>query len=42
MVQPAIVSSVRVDDTLITFVLSDGREVSAPAAWSRRLASASQ
>jgi hypothetical protein len=42
MIQPAIVRDVRVDDTLITFVLKDGREVSAPTSWSRRLGSASQ
>jgi len=30
MIQPAIVRDVRVDDALITFVLTDGREVSAP------------
>lgn len=42
MIQPALVRNVRVDDALITFVLSDGREVSAPTVWSRRLASASQ
>jgi hypothetical protein len=41
MIQPAIVRDVRVDDALITFVLSDGREVSAPTSWSYRLAEAS-
>jgi Protein of unknown function (DUF2442) len=42
MIQPAIVRAVRVDDALITFVLADGREVSAPTAWSGRLRSATQ
>jgi hypothetical protein len=42
MIQPAIVRDVRVDDVLITFVLTDGREVSAPTAWSGRLRSATQ
>lgn len=42
MIEPAIVKSVRVDDALITFVLADGREVSAPTAWSGRLLSATQ
>lgn len=40
MIQPAIVRDVRVDDALITFVLTDGREVSAPTSWSRRLTAA--
>ena len=40
MMQPAIVRDVRVDDDLITFVLTDGRVVSAPTAWSRRLTAA--
>ncbi len=40
MIQPAIVRDVRVDDDLITFVLTDGRVVSAPTAWSRRLSTA--
>ncbi|MEP7378162.1 MAG: DUF2442 domain-containing protein [Chloroflexota bacterium] len=38
----AIVSSARVNDALITLVLADGREISAPTSWSRRLASASE
>ena len=38
--QPAIVRDVRVDDALITFVLADGREVSAPTSWSYRLTEA--
>ena len=42
MIQPAIVRDVRVDDALITFVLSDGREISAPTAWSYRLTDANQ
>ena len=42
MIQPAIVSDVRVNDELISFVLADGREISAPTAWSRRLLDASQ
>ena len=42
MIQPAIVRTVRVDDALITFVLTDGREVSAPTSWSSRLRSATQ
>ena len=36
MNQPAVVRTVRVDDGLITFVLTDGREVSAPTSWSSR------
>jgi len=42
MIQPAIVRDVRVDDALITFILADGREVSAPTSWSRRLSAATQ
>lgn len=38
---PAIIKDVRVDDELITFVLTDGREVSAPTSWSARLTRAS-
>ncbi len=38
----AVVSGVRVDDRVITFVLADGRELSAPTSWSRRLATARQ
>ena len=34
---PAIITDVRVDDEHITFVLTDGREVSAPTSWSDRL-----
>ena len=38
---PAIIRDVRVDDEHITFVLTDGREVSAPTSWSDRLTRAS-
>ncbi len=34
---PALIKHVRVDDERITFVLTDGREVSAPISWSERL-----
>jgi len=37
MISPAIIRDVHVDDDLITFVLADGREVSAPTSWSLRL-----
>jgi hypothetical protein len=37
MISPAIIKDVHVDDDLITFVLADGREVSAPTSWSVRL-----
>jgi Protein of unknown function (DUF2442) len=37
MISPAIIRDVHVDDDLITFVLADGREVSAPTSWSVRL-----
>jgi hypothetical protein len=40
MTRPAVVHHVRVDDELVTFVLADGREISAPTRWSRRLAAA--
>jgi hypothetical protein len=40
MISPAIIRDVRVDDDLITFVLVDGREVSAPTSWSARLSRA--
>jgi Protein of unknown function (DUF2442) len=40
MMQPAVITDVRVDDRAITFVLSDGRELSVPTTWSRRLSSA--
>lgn len=42
MIRPAIIRDVRVDDALITFVLTDDREVSAPTEWSYRLAGARQ
>ena len=41
MMQRTHITSVRVDDELITFGLSDGRLVSAPTAWSLRLVNAS-
>jgi hypothetical protein len=41
-VKAAIILDVRVDDQQLTFVLTDGREVSAPTSWSRRLADATQ
>jgi hypothetical protein len=41
MMQRAVITSVRVDDELITFDLSDGRVVSAPTRWSPRLVAAS-
>lgn len=40
MISPAIITDVHVDDDLITFVLADGREVSAPTSWSVRLSRA--
>lgn len=40
MISPAIIRNVRVDDDLITFVLADGRELSAPTSWSVRLSRA--
>ncbi len=42
VMQAAIVRDVRVSDALVTFVLSDGREVSAPTRWSKRLSAASE
>jgi hypothetical protein len=33
----ALIRDVRVDDQQITFMLTDGREVSAPTSWSARL-----
>lgn len=35
--QRTVIASARVDDEHITFVLSDGRVVAAPTAWSPRL-----
>lgn len=40
MTRPAVVDHARVDDAHITFVLADGRELSAPTSLSRRLAEA--
>jgi hypothetical protein len=40
VISPAIIRDVQVDDDLITFVLADGREVSAPTSWSVRLSRA--
>lgn len=39
MKSPVVISA-RVSDHLITFVLADGREISAPISWSDRLFSA--
>ena len=39
-VKAALIRDVRVDDQQITFMLTDGREVSAPTSWSPRLANA--
>jgi hypothetical protein len=36
-VKTALIGDVHVDDQQITFVLTDGREVSAPTSWSQRL-----
>lgn len=36
----ALIKDVRVDDQQVTFILTDGREVSAPTSWSRRLTDA--
>ena len=36
----ALIRDVRVDDQQITFMLTDGREVSAPTSWSARLTKA--
>lgn len=41
MISQAIIADVHVDDERITFVLADGRELSAPTSWSVRLARAS-
>ena len=38
----ALIRDVRVDDQQVTFILSDGREVSAPTSWSQRLTDATQ
>jgi hypothetical protein len=42
VIQPAVVRDARVNDELITFVLTDGREISAPTEWSPRLSAAAQ
>jgi hypothetical protein len=39
-VKTALIGDVHVDDQQITFVLTDGREVSAPTSWSQRLTEA--
>jgi hypothetical protein len=39
-VKTALIKDVRVDDEQITFILTDGREVSAPTSWSTRLVQA--
>ena len=36
----ALIRDVRVDDQQVTFILTDGREVSAPTSWSKRLTDA--
>jgi hypothetical protein len=41
-VNTALIRDVRVNDQQITFLLTDGREVSAPTSWSERLVRASQ
>jgi hypothetical protein len=41
-VKAALIRKVRVDDQQITFILTDGREVSAPTSWSARLTEATQ
>ena len=38
----AALTDVRVDEQAITFLLADGRELSAPTAWSDRLTAASR
>ena len=38
----ALIRDVHVDDQQITFILTDGREVSAPTAWSTRLLQATE
>ena len=42
MIQPAIVNNIRASETLIIFVLIDGREVSIPLSRSSRLSKAAQ
>ena len=41
-VTAARVTAVNVDESRIEFVLSDGRRISAPVSWSRRLLAASE
>jgi hypothetical protein len=41
-VKTALIRDVRVDNQQITFILTDGREVSAPTSWSTRLTQATQ
>ncbi len=41
-VNTALIRDVRVDDQHITFILTDGREVSAPTSWSGRLTQATE
>jgi hypothetical protein len=41
-VKTALIRDVRVDNQQITFILTDGREVSAPTSWSARLTQATQ
>jgi hypothetical protein len=41
-VKAALIRDVRVDDQQLTFVLTDGREVSAPTSWSQRLTGATE
>ena len=38
----ALIRDVRVDDQQLTFILADGREVSAPVSWSQRLTDATE
>jgi len=39
-VKAALIRNVRVDDQQLTFILTDGREVTAPTSWSQRLTDA--
>jgi Protein of unknown function (DUF2442) len=41
-VKAALIRNVRVDDQQLTFILTDGREVSAPTSWSQRLTNATE
>jgi hypothetical protein len=40
MIERAVITNVDVDDRAITFFLADGRQLSAPTAWSDRLTQA--